>query len=93
NVVQAHARVRYSIRARDLPGMTELVERVYKVAQGAALMTETQVEMKVISAVSNILPNTPLERALYEVMEELGPPHFDEADRAFARDIQKTLTA
>ncbi len=27
NVVQAHARVRYSIRARDLPGMTELVER------------------------------------------------------------------
>src|SRR6266403_1456744 len=28
NVVQAHARVRYSIRARDLPGMNELVERV-----------------------------------------------------------------
>ena len=30
NVVQAHARVRYSIRARDLPGMLELVERVKK---------------------------------------------------------------
>src|SRR6478609_5509749 len=60
NVVQAHARVRYSIRARDLPGMNELVARVHKVAQGAALMTETQVEMRIISAVSNILPNTPL---------------------------------
>lgn len=92
NVVQAHARVRYSIRARDLPGMTELVERVHNVARGAALMTETQVDMKIISAVSNMLPNTPLERALHEVMEELGPPHFDEADHAFARDIQKTLT-
>ena len=34
NVVQAHARVRYSIRARDLPGMNELVERVHKIAQG-----------------------------------------------------------
>src|SRR5690348_14162704 len=51
NVVQAHARVRYSIRARDLPGMNELVERVHKIAQGAALMTETKVEMKIISAV------------------------------------------
>src|SRR5205085_2461692 len=64
NVVQAHARVRYSIRARDLPGMNELVERVRKIAQGAAMMTETKVEMKIISAVSNILPNTPLEEAL-----------------------------
>src|SRR6201998_4451366 len=57
NGVQAHARVRYSIRARDLPSMNELVERVHKIALGAALMTETKVEMKIISAVSNLLPN------------------------------------
>ncbi|GLH81423.1 peptidase M20 [Bradyrhizobium sp. SSBR45G] len=92
NVVQAHARVRYSIRARDLPGMNELVGRVHKIAQGAAMMTETKVEMKIISAVSNILPNTPLEEALYGIMEELGPPHFDETDKSFAGQIQGTLT-
>jgi len=92
NVVQAHARVRYSIRARDLPGMNELVERVHKVAQGAALMTETAVEMRIISAVSNVLPNTPLEQALHRIMEELGPPHFDEADKDFATKIRATLT-
>ena len=88
NVVQAHARVRYSIRARDLPGMNELVGRVHKIAQGAALMTETKVEMKIISAVSNILPNTPLEQALHGIMEELGPPHFDDADKDFASQIR-----
>ncbi|MDP4022654.1 amidohydrolase [Methylobacterium sp. NEAU 140] len=92
NVVQASARVRYSIRARDLPGMLALVERVKRIAQGAALMTETAVEVRVVSAVSNILANAPLERALHAVMEELGPPHFDEADRAFAQDIRATLT-
>jgi aminobenzoyl-glutamate utilization protein B len=92
NVVQAHARVRYSIRARDLPGMNELVARVHKVAQGAALMTETQVEMRIISAVSNILFNTPLEEALHGIMQELGPPHFDEADKDFAVKIQSTLS-
>ena len=92
NVVQAHARVRYSIRARDLPGMNELVGRVNKIAEGAALMTETKVEMKIISAVSNILPNTPLEQALHRVMEELGPPHFDDADKGFATEIRATLS-
>jgi aminobenzoyl-glutamate utilization protein B len=92
NVVQAHARVRYSIRARDLPGMNELVGRVHKIAQGAALMTETKVEMRIISAVSNLLPNTPLEEALLRVMEDLGPPHFDDADKAFAARIRSTLS-
>ncbi|MGJ5047772.1 M20 family metallopeptidase [Bradyrhizobium oligotrophicum] len=92
NVVQAHARVRYSIRARDLPGMNELVGRVHKIAQGAAMMTETKVEMKIISAVSNILPNTPLEEALHGIMEELGPPYFDTTDKDFAGQIQATLT-
>jgi aminobenzoyl-glutamate utilization protein B len=92
NVVQAHARVRYSIRARDLPGMNELVERVRKIAQGAALMTETQMEMRIISAVSNVLPNTPLEQTLNRIMEDLGPPSFDEADQQFAAKIRATLT-
>jgi aminobenzoyl-glutamate utilization protein B len=92
NVVQAHARVRYSIRARDLPGMNELVARVHKIAQGAALMTETSVDMRIISAVSNILPNTPLEQALHGLMEDLGPPRFDEADAQFAAKIRATLT-
>ncbi|KRQ89376.1 M20 family metallopeptidase [Bradyrhizobium valentinum] len=92
NVVQAHARVRYSIRDRDLPGMNELVGRVHKIAQGAALMTETKVEMKIISAVSNLLPNTPLEAALHDIMEELGPPHFDKTDKDFAQQIRSTLT-
>jgi aminobenzoyl-glutamate utilization protein B len=78
--------------ARDLPGMNELVERVRKIAQGAALMTETRMEMRIISAVSNVLPNPPLEQALHRVMEDLGPPHFDDADKDFAAKIRGTLT-
>ena len=48
--------------------------------------------MKIISAVSNILPNTPLEQALHAIMEDLGPPRFDEADEQFAAKIRATLT-
>jgi aminobenzoyl-glutamate utilization protein B len=92
NVVQSYARVRYSIRASELNGMRELVERVRKIAEGAALMTETRMEMKIISAVSNILGNRPLEETMQSMLEELGPPPFDEADRDFARKIRATLT-
>ena len=92
NVVQGTAKVRYLIRARDLVELNGLVARVRKIADGAALMTETTVTTKVVSAVSNLLANTPLEQAMYENMQRLGPPQFDEEDRAFAREIQKTLT-
>jgi aminobenzoyl-glutamate utilization protein B len=92
NVVQARAKVRYSVRARDLAGMHELVERVRKVAQGAALMTETTVKSEIISAVSNLLANNPLEHAMNDVLQQLGPPPFDEADRSFAQEIQATLS-
>jgi aminobenzoyl-glutamate utilization protein B len=92
NVVQAHAKVRYLIRARNLPELTRLIQRVRKVADGAALMTETSVQAQVISAVSNLLGNTPLEKAMHDNLQRLGPPPFDEADREFARKIQATLS-
>src|SRR3954466_14904091 len=92
NVVQATAKVRYLIRARELPDLVRLIERVKKVAQGAALMTETAVDAKVISGLANLLGNTPLEQAMHACFERLGPVPFDDMDRAFARKIQGTLT-
>lgn len=92
NVVQAKATVRYAVRSRDVAGMRALNERVKKVAQGAALMTETQVDIRVISAVSNLLGNTPLEEAMYQNLLRLGPVPFDAVDKDFAAKIQTTLS-
>lgn len=92
NVVQAFAKVRYLIRAATLPELSRLIERVRKIADGAALMTETRVEAQVVSAVSNLLANTPLERAMQQNLDRLGPPPFTEADRQTAAKFQATLT-
>ncbi|WP_424135040.1 M20 family metallopeptidase [Roseomonas chloroacetimidivorans] len=92
NVVQSRAKVRYLIRARDLPELNTLVGRVKKIAEGASLMTETRVETSVVSAVSNLLGNTPLEKAMYDNFLRLGPPQFDDKDREYAAQIQATLT-
>jgi aminobenzoyl-glutamate utilization protein B len=91
NVVQGQAVVRYLIRAETLGAMWSLVERVKKVAEGAALMTETRVASRQLSGDANLVGNKPLEEAMYINMTRLGPPRFDEEDKAFAADIQKSL--
>lgn len=92
NVVQPTAKVRYLIRARDLVELKRLIARVRKVAEGAALMTETAVTAKVVSGVSNLMGNLPLERAMQANLDRLGPPPFDDADRAKAAEFQATLS-
>ncbi|TDR94058.1 amidohydrolase [Enterovirga rhinocerotis] len=91
NVVQAHAKVRYIVRAADIGQLKALAERVRKVADGAALMTETRVETTVIAGMSNLLGNRPLERTMHENLMRLGPPDFDAEDRALAAQFQATL--
>src|SRR4051812_32805314 len=65
NVVQANATVRYLIRARNHPELQSLVARVKKVAEGAALMTETSVRSEVISGDANLVGNAPLEDLMF----------------------------
>ena len=92
NVVQARAKVRYSIRALQLAEMLALVERVKNVARGAALMTDTTVEMQMFAAVSNNLVNETMDRTMHAALEELGGVPFDDTDRIYARAIQATLS-
>ena len=92
NVVQARATVRYLVRARDLPELNSLVERVKKVADGAALMTETTVRSRIVSGDANLVGNTPLENLMHAQLERLGPPDFDEADHETARKFQGTFS-
>lgn len=91
NVVQARATVRQLVRAPTLSGLRGLVERVRRIGEGAALMTGTELGIRVASAVSNLLPNRALEETMQANFDRLGAPPFDAADRAFAREIQCTL--
>jgi aminobenzoyl-glutamate utilization protein B len=90
NVVQARAKVHYLIRAADLTQLTPLIARVRRIADGAALMTETTVEARVVSACSNLLGNTPLEKLMHDNFLRLGPPEFDDNDKAVAAKFQAT---
>lgn len=92
NVVQARAEVLYLVRAPEMSQALALAERVNQVAQGAAMMTGTEVEIVFDTAATNLLPNLALEAAIHANLVSLGPVPFDEADLDFARRIQATFT-
>ncbi|WP_092964937.1 amidohydrolase [Agromyces sp. CF514] len=91
NVVQAHASAYYVVRANTVGEMRELYERVVKIAQGAALMTETTLEIDFDGACAEILPNVTLERALQANVESIGGVPFDDADRELAAAFTATV--
>ena len=92
NVVQASAKVRYVVREPRTSAMMALIERVKQVAKGAALMTDTKMQCKVVSVASELMPNGPLCDAMQRNLELLGPPQFDQEDRDYAARMQATLS-
>ena len=90
NVVQNHAEVLYLIRSTDTEKVKALYDRVCKIAQGAALMTETQVEIVFDKACSNVLSNGVLEQLLYESMCAVPLPQYTPEELEFAQKIKDT---
>ena len=89
--VQSHAEAMYLLRAVHLPQVKELYDRVNKIAQGAAMMTETSVEITFIKACSNVIISTELNRVMQENLQEIPLPDFDEADLEYARQVRATV--
>ena len=93
NVVQPTASVLYMVRSRDVPDTLELQARVDKIAEGAALMTETSYERIFVDGTANSLPNPPLERVLYDNMRSLPLPSYTPEEWAYAEALRKTYPA
>lgn len=91
NQVQSHAVVRYLIRAVDSAGVCELHERVNRIAQGAALMTDTTVTAKVTSAFSDLVTIPALQALANETMHDIPVPEADAEELAYGKALQQTF--
>lgn len=92
NVVQDFAEVLYLIRSPDLTDVQALFGRVTKIAEGAALMTETRMEVEVDKACSSMLINTVMNETLQAQLVRLENVGFDRADRELAERMRAALT-
>ncbi len=90
NVVQAKATVLYMVRSNHVAEAVELLRRVDKIADGAALMTETSCERKFIDGTADTVTNRVLEEVVWRNFEALGVPSYTEEERRFAEALWRT---
>ncbi|MBI3942493.1 MAG: amidohydrolase [Chloroflexi bacterium] len=91
NVVPERAQVWYFVRAPQRRQVDEIYARVQKIAQGAALMTETTVEERFLTACWEYLPNQALDARMAENLQRLGGPGFDAVDLQWAQELAQTF--
>jgi aminobenzoyl-glutamate utilization protein B len=87
NIVPDEAEVWYFVRALERKELDEVMERVTKCAEGAALMTETTVERRFRGACSCVLNNHYLADLQYAAMQFVGPIEWTEEERAYAQEV------
>lgn len=92
NIVHPEAEVWYYIRAPYRESVDGVTERLIKIAKGAAMMTETEVEVEFLSGCYHTLSNDALGELLLKNMLELGSPHFTDEDLEFGKELEKTLS-
>ena len=91
-VVQPYAQAMYLIRSPELHQVKELFERINKIAKGAAMMTETEVDIEFVKACSNTVLNATLLEVMQKNLEEIPSDFFTQEDRELAGRIAATYS-
>ncbi len=91
NIVPDEAEVYYFVRAPERYQVEELYQRLIKVAKGATLMTETEMEIDFLSGTYNTIHNNVVSVVIMENMRKVGPPRFNKEELEFARELNKSI--
>ena len=89
NIVPDVAKTNYFIRSSRRDHTEDASRRVDLCAKGAAMMTETEVEIDLIGSCDEMKLNRPLMEIFYEAMKEVEVPTYTEDELAVAADISK----
>ncbi len=84
NVVQSSAKLLFYTRAPKSSQVREIFERMKKIAYGAAMMTETEVEITIKSGMTEVISNPVLGKLARDSWEELGECVYSDEAKAVA---------
>ena len=91
NVVPASASVWYYLRETEYPRIKEMVEAANKIAQGAAMMTNTEMSSRILGAAWPQHMNKVIAETMYENIKRVGLPRWSEDDQMLAKAVQREL--
>jgi aminobenzoyl-glutamate utilization protein B len=91
NVVPRNASVWYYLRETSYPEIKRMWEIADRMAEGAAMMTDTTMTSRVLGSAWPIHTNKALAETQYANIKAVGLPKWSEADVALAKAVQREL--
>jgi aminobenzoyl-glutamate utilization protein B len=88
NVVPSRASVWYYVREMDYEHLRENVDAAIRMAEGAALMSDTRVEHRILGQAWPRHFNRPIAEATWAHIEAVGLPEWSDDDEALAMAVQ-----
>ena len=91
NVVPSKASIWYYFRDVTYEGIMEMYETANKMAEGAALMTETEVSSKILGTAWPRHFNKVIAEQMYQNILKVGLPEWSEEDQMLAKAVQEEV--
>jgi len=91
NVVPSAATVWYFIREITADGINENFSTLHRIAEGAAMMTDTTMNRRIVGAAWPRHFNKPIALAMDENIKAVGLPEWSEDDQKFALALQNLM--
>ena len=92
NIVPPLAGSWYFVRAPYIADVKDILKRIRKMAEGAALMTETEADVRIDYGCCEMLENHAYGDLAYQNMKEAELPVFDDEETEFASRLVGTVT-
>ncbi len=91
NVVPSEASVWYFFRETDYPHIADMLESGQTMAKAAAMMTNTEVDYRILGSAWPGHFNKTVAETMYENIRAVGLPEWSENDQTLARALQTEL--
>jgi aminobenzoyl-glutamate utilization protein B len=91
NIIPDMAQIWWFVRDASGPAAKANFDKLVNVGKGAAMMTDTTMEMEVIASAWPNLGNKVLSEMIYKNFAPVGMPTWSEEEQKFAREFQKSV--
>ncbi|MFO0072849.1 MAG: amidohydrolase [Gemmatimonas sp.] len=92
NVVPSTASIWFYFREQDYPRTMELFDTGKRIAQGAAMMTDTKLDtVMILGSGWSAHFSKPVAEAMHQNIQTVGMPVWDDKDQTLAKGIQREL--
>src|SRR5687768_793038 len=92
NVVPSTASIWFYFRERDYPRTLAMFEAAKKMAQGAAMIADVQIDtIMMVGSGWSAHFSRPIAETMFQNIQKVGMPTWDEKDQTLAKGIQREL--